>query len=1145
MIRPSSFSKPYVLVGVLALAPSLVHALSWKNLANRQALSNATLTAKVQGGFLYELIDNNTGFKLVNNHPASLSSVLPIFGSTQLDLAQASATLTARTPTSLNYHLSWPGGISWNINWSINGTDLVLNTSASPSSAVPMLSFLIEGCDISSHQLVMVDVNGVASSFNSGWAGVFGDPNKQQMPQTFVHPLVALFQGANSGWIVEGRDLQIGPSVVRGFGKGLHAEIMFSRGYMHLPTAAPLMYEIRFRTYSGAWTDAVDPYIDWMENVLQFVPLDEKPQAWVTDIRNQAYVVATDFDGLADLNMKISPSKTYLGRQAEYRFFGFDQGFPDYEPTPKAASWIQQAVSDGYHVGVHVNVGGIDRDNTALIQQFEPGLQQIGTGSGGVPIYDGTPTHVYCSAAYAPWRAHLVQAISSVVAAGATVIYLDQTNGVLGKFFVNGMTGIQGVQVLMQEIQAAYPQVVIQTEQFNPMSSRFASFALTTLDLGHPLSGHIFSRFIKIVPEGIFYQPTDVDLMNQFMHWGHFVPGASTESSWLEIANAFADFDLSPSAALPLASNQLSGFVGPNGVEAYFQTTATTRSLVVLEPGQSPQEFGIRHENITTWPGPGALADWLIYDGSMLKGLKPSESYVFDPAVTPDPTRFHITSIPGNYQGFKNVDRRIISQEIGSDDDHFRVFFAGNGLMSIFVPDSYDVYLDGVAVPIDRNMNRATFVANAALGFPSELLVYRRSERYLSGFWSNLGWSRPLHKSYHLSVSDSLFPNSFFTLIAGTGFVTGRIPEAPSIRATGSFGLRDEAVFSTAAGVMKINGKEVLRIPPGSGPPYRQMTFDIDLTAYASQHVFVEFTADGVVSGPDAGDWKEPSFDVSGIVLDPMGNPRTGNGWSSLDVVSVRSSSAHMSRPFTQTIDGSGLDTSTGELHTYLSVNTTMGLTGLGSGAVSRGGTAEGSHWVEYSFDDPFELDAIWVWNYNEQNFPNFGMKSVTIEVSESGSSDPADWSPIFTGDIPRAAGGGNTDTAVSLALGTGSVTARHVVITMDLGDDRNHSDGVFDEVGLSEIRFFGTVVEPPPPPTGPDDIVLSIVPSTVTPGTMTLSWPSRVNRVYVLERAIDMRTGFTQPSSPMGATPPLNSISIGTAGTDEAAFRIRAIPTQ
>ena len=87
-----------------------------------------------------------------------------------------------------------------------------------------------------------------------------------------------------------------------------------------------------------------------------------------------------------------------------------------------------------------------------------------------------------------------------------------------GKYLVNGVTGTAGVMLLEEEILSTYSafDIVIQTEGFNPMASRHAGFALAEMPLGHPLSGYIFSHFIRIVPEGYMVSPTDLERMEAF-----------------------------------------------------------------------------------------------------------------------------------------------------------------------------------------------------------------------------------------------------------------------------------------------------------------------------------------------------------------------------------------------------------------------------------------------------------------------------------------------------------------------------------------------------------------------------------------------------------------------------------------------------
>lgn len=992
--------------------------VNWQDAQLRQTLTSNTVEAKFQAGNLYELTNLATGQKLINMNPVSLDSVLPLFGTLSADLSQASVTQEVG-PGSVNTTYTWANGTVWHVDWSVDGDDIVLDTYAQTPQAVSQFSYFINGADAVNHNIVAVDTNGVSNSSSGPFSGPllaqYGT-SKTSNPASGVQPLIVLFEGNNQGFVVEGRDPQIGPSNLRPFGEGTTAELMMVRTLAFTPTNTPSMYEIRIRAYQGAWEDGVQPHIDWMENGLGFVPIDEKPQGWVKDIKTQVYIAPQDYTTLYEIASRLDPTKTYIGREASYRFFGFDIGFPDYSVDPGAAGWISQARSLGFHVGVHVNIGGIDYSYPDLIAQMAPALQQIGTDGGGNPIYDGTSTFVYASAAYAPWRAYLVNAIAEVVAVGADVIYLDQTNGVLGKFMVDGITGIEGVQLLMQEIKAAYPHVSIQTEQFNPMSSRYADFALTTVEMGHALSGFLFSKFIKIVPEGINYQPTDLGILDSFTHWGHFTPGAGgveVKESWLDIAEAFQQYNLIPDARLPLAAGQVSGFSGgfvPGGadfngdlvidandidmlyasfggnlkfdvngdnavnqfdvnayvrevlgtefgdadldgdvdlqdynilalnynksgvgwaggdftgngvvnssdytrlkqqfgfnnagfslpeatlVTGYFEETAATRSFVVYEPGQSPQVFGERVTNVTEFNSTGnGIEDWVIYDGNTIKGLDPNTTYYLDPAISLDPDRFHLTNIPADYQGIYNVNKNQATQELGFYDRWFKITFAGHGQIDMVVPDNYDVYLDGQAVSIDRVNNTASVTVSATAGNPSEILAFLNSGPesvpVIEGTVADLPFHLAKHKATKslFDKSSSLYPDSFYTVVTGSGVTFGELPAASSIRLQGAYQMRDANFMGTIGeGVILINGNEVARLNPGAGTPFPAVNFDIDITQYAGQDILLELLCDGARS-TDTADW----INLQVVVVPPAATPPASASGNSVTAPQLDSS---------------------------------------------------------------------------------------------------------------------------------------------------------------------------------------------------------------------------------------------------------------
>ena len=101
--------------------------------------------------------------------------------------------------------------------------------------------------------------------------------------------------------------------------------------------------------------------------------------------------------------------------------------------------------------------------------------------------------------------------------------------------------------------------------------------------------------------------------------------------------------------------------------------------------------------------------------------------------------------------------------------------------------------------------------------------------------------------------------------------------------------------------------------------------------------------------------------------------------------------------------------------------------------------------WIQYEFDKEYQLDKMWVWNWNGSEEPTIGLgaQDVTIEYSPNGSN----WTTL--GDFTFAQATGSDDYAPNTAVAFGDVAARYVRITFN----SSYSGGY--QYGLSEVRFF------------------------------------------------------------------------------------------
>ncbi|MCX7767075.1 MAG: discoidin domain-containing protein, partial [Candidatus Sumerlaeia bacterium] len=123
------------------------------------------------------------------------------------------------------------------------------------------------------------------------------------------------------------------------------------------------------------------------------------------------------------------------------------------------------------------------------------------------------------------------------------------------------------------------------------------------------------------------------------------------------------------------------------------------------------------------------------------------------------------------------------------------------------------------------------------------------------------------------------------------------------------------------------------------------------------------------------------------------------------------------------TIDGSGL---TGDLHDNHPQGHTMWLSVSGGGGNAGNNPAgvAGPAWLLYEFNQPYRLEVMWVWNHNQLNLTNRGLRYVKIHYS----LNKKQWTLLTQTELERAPGTPNY--AHSNEIYFNNVTARYVLIT-------------------------------------------------------------------------------------------------------------------
>jgi len=263
----------------------------------------------------------------------------------------------------------------------------------------------------------------------------------------------------------------------------------------------------------------------------------------------------------------------------------------------------------------------------------------------------------------------------------------------------------------------------------------------------------------------------------------------------------------------------------------------------------------------------------------------------------------------------------------------------------------------------------------------------------------------------------------------------------------------------------------------------------------------------------------------------------TGSGWDTTSAVSARAGSEHSgaSRLAVDVINGAGID-GTGDTHN--NVPNDMWLS-LDPAVPDRFGVSPGGHWIEFAFDQSYELNEMWIWNYAEGESTGYawsamGLKNARIEYTNVdgpggwGSTNPADWTEILAGDFDVYDPG--QPRTPNIQVDFGGIFAKYVLITtttdsMDMNwiCEKLVASCGNDDAGLSEVRFYAA-------PPAISHTVINATDATV------VEFPSSSGNTYRLQKS---------PSATSPAWADTGAHLVGDGSTMQFSDMIGAAPAQ
>lgn len=150
------------------------------------------------------------------------------------------------------------------------------------------------------------------------------------------------------------------------------------------------------------------------------------------------------------------------------------------------------------------------------------------------------------------------------------------------------------------------------------------------------------------------------------------------------------------------------------------------------------------------------------------------------------------------------------------------------------------------------------------------------------------------------------------------------------------------------------------------------------------------------------------------------------------------------------TVNRSGLDV-TGLFHTNNWRHNWLSATGGGGDTNPNPGTVTGAAWIRFDFDKVYELGKLWVWNDNQDQCSDRGLRNVSIEYSTTGGNDSGEWIKLGEYEFAKAS---ELNTYLGKAEADfGGAEVKHVVITAHTTNG-NWGTG-YNDYGLSGVYFY------------------------------------------------------------------------------------------
>lgn len=429
--------------------------------------------------------------------------------------------------------------------------------------------------------------------------------------------------------------------------------------------------EWRVTAYAGDWRVGAEIYRKQMAAQFALTLLAGQQPAWVREIRC-VVTCGVDTEIIQELARHVVPERTLL-YVPSWRAAGYDMNYPDYTALPGFDSFVAEAHRLGFRVMAHVNYFGCDPKNPlyetyAPFQLRSPHSKDLQWWTFPSRLKEGEEPRIkfaYIHPGCTPWR-HLLISRWKTLAETYQIdaLHLDQTlcipNHAGGR--VEGLTVPQANLLLHRELRETLPGVALSGEGLDEVTLPFEAFAQrhaagavnhtektwnnAFIQCGHPISSYLFLPYSTIYGYLGMSPPSQGAIFDAWIrayeNWGtvptfsHLslndltAPDARTAMN-LELMGLWTRRLVQPDFSEPVDNGTLFRYRGENETEIVCRRLTGGGSECLLRDGEGMRMLYRYILGVTSFIGPGRIADACAFDESRVFGLDPGVCHLVLP----------------------------------------------------------------------------------------------------------------------------------------------------------------------------------------------------------------------------------------------------------------------------------------------------------------------------------------------------------------------------------------------------------------------------------------------------------------------------------------------------------------------------------